>query len=222
MLVGVMDQRFKAPLYLGDSYIVIGSRLNQEDDNDKEEWKMELWNPSKSTLYNSAILTVMSTKNNNDGDKIPSVLQSPSPPNGLLVQHSFVVYRDEWNGDHLSFYNVLNFFERLRSIQIGGPDKLKMLQNEERLLVVVARIDHGVVLPLPLPQAKRKRVVLVETTFVMKNRNRTCDCHQRLYHVNDDDKKQLVAQAVVTLMLLDTTTGRPAKQTPKWLVKRFT
>eukprot|EP00594_Rhizosolenia_setigera_P007807 CAMPEP_0178967296 /NCGR_PEP_ID=MMETSP0789-20121207/17497_1 /TAXON_ID=3005 /ORGANISM="Rhizosolenia setigera, Strain CCMP 1694" /LENGTH=196 /DNA_ID=CAMNT_0020652853 /DNA_START=168 /DNA_END=758 /DNA_ORIENTATION=- len=64
------------------------------------------------------------------------------------VSKEFTVYRDElYYDDLLPLQTILNFFERVRTEALGGPNRLRQLKEEENLLWVVTSIDELISFP---------------------------------------------------------------------------
>lgn len=222
VLARLDKQKFKASPGLGDSYVISGTRL--EASAVHEVWKMEMSQPKNiadDIVYNTSIITIA---------RDPTVLPIPTRFDDAVgesigndAMNRFVVHRDELEGlsGVLPLRSVLNYFERPRSNFFGGPSALRELQEEHNIIVVVTKIDQGSLLPCA-NQMRLGDEVEVQNRFVLKGRGKMCDVHQKLLMRSGElGDEKIVAQAVVTLLLLDRTTGKPATRRPEWLESRL-
>ena len=183
-------------------------------------------------VYNAARVTVAST---------PHVYTSPDEdisPSELYHKQSFPCYPDEFDmhidtqtqqhAYHIPIRSVSNFFERHRTIFLGGPDKLRKLQEEDGILFVVTALKDGEVWLDAMDGANHLgKDVIVETKFVAKRRGMVLECYHRLLvemDIDDDDNnaskpRKLLAKATMTVMALNRDTYRPTSKLPRWLME---
>ena len=121
---------------------------------------------------------------------------------------------------------MTNFFERHRTIYLGGPDKLRKMQQEDGILFVVTACDDANIWLDAIDGANHflGRDVIVETKFVIKRRGMVVECYHRLLMDMDEEgessskSRKLLAKATMTCMALNRDTHRPTSKLPKWLM----
>lgn len=248
VLTAITNQKFRSSPKLGSEYVVTGQLVESLADN-TEVWQMEMTsvptnesdgNANDVIVYNAAMVTLAST---------PHALTSPEEDissSELYHKQSFPCYPDEFDmhlqtttstdiqtqhhAYHIPIRSVTNFFERHRTIYLGGPDKLRMLQQDDGILFVVTALDDGEIWLDAIDGANHLgRDVIVETKFVAKRRGMIVECHHRLLmdmDIDDDDDDQgstlksrkLLAKATMTMMALNRDTHRPTSKLPQWLM----
>lgn len=236
VMTAITNQKFRSSPTLGSEYVVKGQLLETIADN-TEVWQMEMLSASDGNadddviVYNAARVTVASTPHeftSSDEDISPSE---------LYHKQSFSCYPDEFDTHidtqtqqrayHIPIRSASNFFERHRTIFLGGPDKLRKLQEEDGILFVVTAMNDGEVWLDAMDSANRLgNDVIVETKFVAKRRGMVLECYHRLLmemDINDDDDnapkpRKLLAKATMTVMALNRDTYRPTSKLPRWLM----
>lgn len=236
VMTAITNQKFRSSPALGSEYIVKGELVETIAEN-IEVWQMEMVSTSDGNaddviVYNAATVTVAS---------IPYASKSTDEdisPSELYHKQSFPCYPDEFDTHidtqtqqrayHIPIRSVSNFFERHRTIYLGGPDKLRKLQEEDGILFVVTAMNDGEVWLDAMDSADHLgKDVIVETKFVAKRRGMVWECYHRLLmemdnNVNDDanasQPRKLLAKATMTMMALNRDTYRPTSKLPMWLM----
>ena len=240
IMTAITNQKFRSSPTLGSEYAVTGQLVERISDN-LEVWQMEMVSvPTNDSdrnahdddeiVYNSARVTIASTPH--DIVLSPDIEGSTSAE---IYDHaqSFPCYPDECDMHldtqtqqhvyHIPIRSVSNFFERHRTYCLGGPDKLRKLQEEDGILFVVTAMNDGEIwLDAIIDDAIRD--VIVETKFVAKRRGMIVECYHRLWMENDDGKsplmqRKLLAKATMTVMTLNRHTLRPTSKLPPWLME---
>lgn len=247
VLTAITNQKFRSSPKLGSEYVVTGQLMDSLADN-TEVWQMEMTsvpthdidgNANDVIVYNAAIVTLSST---------PHLSTSPNEEvssSELYHKQSFPCYPDEFDmhiqtttsteaqtqhhAYHIPIRSVSNFFERHRTIFLGGPDKLRKMQQEDGIIFVVTALDDGEMWLDAIDGANHLgRDVIVETKFVAKRRGMVVECYHRLLmdmNINDVDEqgstsksRKLLAKATMTMMALNKETHRPTSKLPQWLM----
>ena len=235
VMTALTNQKFRSSPTLGSEYVVTGQLVESISDN-LEVWQMEMVSvPNNDSddnadddviVYNAARVTLAST---------PHVFTSPDEnisSSELYHKQPFPCYPDEFDmhldaqtqqhAYHIPIRSASNFFERHRTIFLGGPDKLRKLQEEDGILFVVTAMNDGEVWLDAIDDAMRD--VIVETKFVAKRRGMILECYHRLLMEIDSDnddgslstERKLLAKATMTVMALNKDTHRPTSKLPPW------
>ena len=243
VLTAITNQKFRSTPTLGSEYVITGQLLESVADS-TEVWQMELRSTDGEAdviVYNAATVTLASTPHPVTSPDVD--ISSSSSSSGLYHKQSFPCYPDEFdthlqqttNADnqtiqqhayHIPMRSVTNFFERHRTIYLGGPDKLRKMQQEDGILFVVTACDDANIWLDAIDGANHflGRDVIVETKFVIKRRGMVVECYHRLLmdmdEVGDSSSKsrKLLAKATMTCMALNRDTHRPTSKLPKWLM----
>jgi acyl-CoA thioesterase FadM len=188
---------------------------DNNNNNDTSNNKRALSRSTTPWLPEPAPFETSYTRENSDND------------NGLST---FTVFRDEFDAHldgHLPLRSVLNLFERARSNFLGGPDKLRRLQEQDSILYVVIAIDDLSLVhwnsPNPNPTTitpdRQQDLLLspgqkvqVTTDHVVKRKGMVLECRQTAWV-----QGARMAQGTVTLMALNAQTRRPTSKLPVWL-----
>ena len=244
VMIAITNQKFRSSPTLGSEYIVTGKLVESLADN-KEVWQMEMTSvPTDDdgnadvVVYNSATVTFASTPLAYISPLEEQMISSSE----MYHKQSFSCYPDEFDihsqatdsgaqtqqyAYHIPIRSASNFFERHRTTYLGGPDKLRKLQEEDGILFVVTALDDGEIFLDALDSTNHVgKDVIVETKFVVKRRGMVTECHHRLYMNMDADEaednavksKTLLAKATMTMMTLDKRTYRPTSKLPEWLM----
>jgi hypothetical protein len=224
-IVQVQDQKFKSSPKLGGMYCVHGALVEHEEDKEIWDLTMQENEEKNSTIYNSARLTIAHPGVYAKPKKV--LLSDDDEKNGAakeMTTHKdlFRLFRDEFDvhfPTHIPLRNVLNLFERSRSNFLGGPDGLRKLQEEHRLLFVVTKVDDLCKFPCVEDgdvgagsYLKAGQLVLVHTDFEVKRKGMIMEFYHTLKANNVP-----IAQATVSLMTLDADTFKPTSNLPDWL-----
>ena len=243
IMTAITNQKFRSSPTLGSEYVVTGQLVERISDN-LEVWQMEMVSVSTNDsddnvhddeiVYNSARVTIASTPH----DVVPSPDIEDSTSSELYYHtQSFPCYPDECDMHldtqtqqhvyHIPIRSVSNFFERHRTYCLGGPDKLRKLQEEDGILFVVTAMNDGEIwLDAIIEDAIRD--VIIETKFVAKRRGMIVECYHRLWmeiDIDNDDggsplmQRKLLAKATMTVMTLNRDTLRPTSKLPSWLME---
>jgi len=165
--------KFKASPTLGGEYIIYGEKINRNDQAKDNESLREIWSmkmvhftgdhttkKQQEKVYNTAEVTIATLSSpslfQQDLHSILKPLNYPVTQQDICVtEFAFIPDLDEFNlyardyrNNFLSLRSVLNFFERSRSLSLGGPDILKRMQEDDRILWVVAAINDLVLINL--------------------------------------------------------------------------
>ncbi|KAK1745428.1 hypothetical protein QTG54_003352 [Skeletonema marinoi] len=251
VMTAITNQKFRSSPTLGSEYVVTGQLVERSGADNTEVWQMEMVSLPTNDIdgnadevvivYNAAMVTLSST---------PHVLSSPdedvsTSSSELYHTQSFPCYPDEFDmhlqtttstdtrtqqyAYHIPIRSVTNFFERHRTTYLGGPDKLRKLQQEDGILFVITAMDDGEICSLDAIDGANHlgRDVIVETKFVAKRRGMVVECYHRLLmdiDIDDDDhdspskSRKLLAKATMTMMALNKDTYRPTSNLPQWLM----
>lgn len=257
VLTAITNQKFRSSPTLGNEYVVTGQLVESVADN-TEVWKMEMvsvptidsddGNNADVIVYNAATVTLASTPHpvtSLDEDIISSSSSE------LYHKQSFPCYPDEFDmhlqqttsidnqthqqhAYHIPIRSVTNFFERHRTTYLGGPDKLRKMQQEDGIIFVVTACDDATIWLDAIDGANHLlgRDVIVETKFVVKRRGMVVECYHRLLmdmdmdDIDDDEEnenttrksRRLLAKATMTMLALNRVTHRPTSKLPPWLM----
>ena len=266
IITHVTKHKFKRSVTLDDQYIIQGEKIGQDEDNENglEQWKMEMIlydgndidNDSDQNLVcNSAILTLSYlpqkhgiVSDNDDMNKDSST----SIPNTKSIESSFKTFRDEFSPltittagtltrtAHLPFHSILNYFERLRTIAIGGPALLNRAKSEDGIVFVVTSIDNLSLSNNDLMEDLDRHNdiigedVTVRTTSNLKRGGMIIECQQQLFTTSigreeGSEKNKLastspflIAKGTVVICAVDTRNGyRPTKNIPDYVRQLF-
>ena len=210
-IVSLDKQKFQVAAKLGDAYVVRGSLRSSHDDY--EIWDLVMENPDTAVVYNSISGMMIQTPTTSLKNQDPFTFS----PGGCFSQ-SLTVYRDEidahWPAT-LPLRTVLNYFERCRSLALGGASDLRRLQIEDEILVVVTGIlscsviDEGV-------ECYPGQDIVCESYAVPLRKGMVFNFYQTILHGS-----KRIAQGQVNLMLLDAKTQKPTRNVPEWLMQRI-
>mmetsp|Transcript_16786 Transcript_16786/g.24469 ORF Transcript_16786/g.24469 Transcript_16786/m.24469 type:complete len:158 (+) Transcript_16786:3-476(+) len=136
-----------------------------------------------------------------------------------MIDFSFSLNRDEFDAHmpgSITVHTALKLFERSRSNYLGGPDKLRQMQEEDGLLWVVTSVDD-----MQIYSHKKKlkpgQSVNVKSTFETKRRGMIIECRQRIEtpeNVGYEKGGTLIAEGVISLCAIDRKRGRPMSKVP--------
>lgn len=236
-IVSVEEQRFAAAPQLGDDFVISGTL--QSSSSCQEIWDMELKSADGSVVFNTVKgLTISSPSHceeleTEDPDASLGLQNMiyPSTPN-ITTKEYFRLHRDELDAhweSHLPLRSVLNFFERPRSMAVGGPGGLQRLQfpaeedGGKGVVVVVTTIQNfqsfykshvAGNIDFLVPGLE----LAVETGFVVKRKGMIIECYQNLLCPSTNAS---LAQAQINIMMLDAKSRRPTSKLPQWLLERF-
>ena len=229
-IVQVDQQKFKSSPPLGGGYCVHGTLIKHQDD-DLEVWDLAMHETEdpRSTIYNSARVTIarpgiFGTPSKLLDDPLATLSTSPVTTTTTTTKDIFRLFRDEFDAHsstHIPLRNVLTLFERSRSNFLGGPDALRKLKEEHGLLFVVTKINDCCKFAIAdnnnnnnnSGAVRPGELVLVQTTFQVKRKGMIIDCQQVLKKASG----QPVAQATVSLMTIEAETFKPSTNLPTWL-----
>ena len=228
-------QKFRASPPLGGEFVVTGKLVEALACGTREVWDMEMTNPPsevKEIMYCSALVTISKPDSVVPPDLLPL---KPGPfeggPGVTVAEQTYTPYRDEYDfhlgSTHLPLQSALNLFERARTDYLGGPDALRQLKDKHNLIAVVTGIDKCELVNLGHKKDERDEeeadagcrpgeAIAVKTYFLSKRRGRVIECRQTLL-VSGTKRRRRLAQGIVTIMILEADTRRPAKSIPKWL-----
>jgi acyl-CoA thioesterase FadM len=219
-LLSVGQERFGQQVVLGDEFQIHGQLKHFEDM--EETWDMQMTSPDGSITYNW-VKDVKVHVSNDEASlhsslaKIQAFDREQIKPDWICHADTFTVYRDEidahWQG-HLPLRNVLNLFERSRTLAIGGPDGLKRWKEDSKhpVVVVVTNVS-GLTLVDEGADVKPGQAVAVETAISVKRRGMVLECYQTLKTTGDVPVR--LAQGKVTLVTLDANTRKPTSKLPE-------
>ena len=233
-----------APMAMPDSY-------NMDTDEQVEYWSLEMLEYQheqellqKPKVYNTAIVTISQPNAPPTTGSNPSSTRTTTKPiqpfpvanenNENLPKHksqlsAFTLYRDEFDFHMpgvIPIKTALNLFERSRSNSLGGPAKLRQMQEEDNILWVVTSIDDLQIDVRNLVQPGQE--VRVRSHFAIKRKGMIIECRQEVLVINTPSRRKcedkdyeemgddvvVLAQGVVTLCAIDSIKGRPTSNIP--------
>lgn len=223
-IVSMGNQKFISSPVLGGEFVIQGSL--KESSEHLEAWDMQMMSPDGTTIFNQVDDLKIAKPIKNDEKETENIfsLQEILPfvfnnaESGINSRDSFTIYRDEidahWTG-HLPLRNVLNLFERSRTIAFGGPNELQRLQNDGILAVVTSigdcsLIDENI-------EVHPGQEVIVDTCCIIKRKGMIMEFYQTL----ESDCGSRLAQGKVTLMMINEASRRPTSKLPAWLKERM-
>ena len=268
--------KFKASPTLGGEYIIYGEKINRNDQAKDNESLREIWSMKmvhftgdhttknqQEKVYNTAEVTIATLSSpslfQQDLHSILKPLNYPVTQQDICVtEFAFIPDLDEFNlyardyrNNFLSLRSVLNFFERSRSLSLGGPDILKRMQEDDRILWVVAAINDLVLINLceqsdnidqwnidcadsnsagldsdgnnnrSVLELYPGQDVFVRSECITKRRGMIVECQQTLLMKGKSGDRKRIAQGVVTLCAVDRDSGRPTCNIPSFVRELF-
>lgn len=235
-IIRVDKHRFKSSPKLGDGVIIEGTRVaaaaGQYENDDiatiDQIWDVEMKDPGDGTVHNTARLS-LGRCCCHCSDETTTTAPPPFDQKGgasggggvVSITYQFTPRRDEFDPQlpgRMPLRNVLNLFERSRSNFLGGPDALRKLQQEDRIVFVVTSVDQGSLVYEGTAECVPGKTVSVDTSFVTKRRGMIVECQHTLLC---SETKERLAQAVVTIMALNEKSRRPTSDLPQWLVDKM-
>lgn len=217
-VVGIRRQKFRASPSLGDEFVIEGV-LKAIDEAERQVWDFSMKSLDGATVYHSAEQAVV-VSSGWSANWLPPVAAFADTKKTKLVD-SFTAYRDEFDPhlkSHLPLHGVLKHFERIRTNSLGGPTKLRELQEDHGLLFVLTGIkdlhlvDHSSPGTVLLNEKLR-----VEATFAVRRGGMRIDVYQTLFSSHGDR----IAQGVISLTTINKDTFRPTSKLPPWLLERL-
>ena len=219
-IVSLEDQKFIGSPSLGSEFVIQGVLKKSLPSDNISVWDLKMTSPDGSQLFNSVSNLSVATpaKSADSSSNAPAFEIKESSARSVT---SFdTIHRDELDAHlpgQLPLRIVLNLFERARSNLLGGPDDLKRLQEDHGIMVVVTKIsdctliDEGIIV-------RPGQIVHIDTQGVIKRNGMIIDCFQTL---RSNCGKRL-AQAKITLMMINKTTKRPTSKIPDWVMEKLT
>ena len=261
-VLSITNQKFRGSPLLGSKFVIVGE-LEDEDnydltpDNNLEIWSVKLICAESQTVYNEAVVTIAESIAFNEMHtlvfkKPPIFVQEPKQ---LLHETTLVPYRDEFDRHvgptHIPLRNVLNLFERSRTILLGGPNVLQKLKEDDGIMYVVSSISNlslinlyhsidddssDVTIPSKdeeisnLIQCQAGKDVVVKNIINIKRNGMIVEFyHTLLVPLTWKDtesgivttRRRRLAQGVVTIVAIDKDSRRPTSKLPSYLLESF-
>lgn len=247
--------KFKASPPLGSQYVIQGTMVNtqpehsiQNDENNnscngldvdaqEETWSLEMveykdqdkeHNDEKPPkIYNTAIVTI-STPTKKAHYITPFYAKETEPRLPMLTK-SFTMHRDEFDvhmPGAIPIQTTLNLFERVRSDALGGPERLRQMQEDDNLLWVVTSIDDlqidtrksirpgDDVLVSMYCTVKRKGMIIVIEQEILGKPHSDSQNNKSGIDVNGVEDMVVLAKGTVTICAIDSIRGRPTSNIP--------
>jgi acyl-CoA thioesterase FadM len=219
------SHKFKSSPSLGSEYVIKGTMKQSTDGVDSDDVQEETWslemveyvdsemdrNDKCPKIYNTATVTISTPTK-------PSPYMSPFVADKApMLTKAFTIHRDEFDvhmPGAIPLTTALNLFERVRSDALGGPDKLRQMQEDDNIIWVVTSVDD---LQIDARNSIRPGDnVLVSMYCTMKRNGMLVVCNQELRTtpINDDEDTIVLAKGTVTICAIDTIRGRPTSKIP--------
>ena len=215
----------------------------KEDNSSKEQNQQQVEERSQTTTNDDSRI-VQSSKSSPYKTKVSSIPFQTFNDEFVSIQNN--------NNDiqlYLPFHNILNYFERVRTIALGGPALLKRIQDDGYILVVTS-IDDLELLPMNMNTSASASAstdttptgtssiynnddiianhgnlmnenVIVESQMIIKRGGMIFECRQELLG-RVDNTLCPIARGVVTIYAIDVKNGyRPTKNLPDYAKQLF-
>jgi acyl-CoA thioesterase FadM len=218
-IVRVNTQRFKAALRLGDEYVVSGE-LQSRNGDVEDVWALTMYKSDDlSVVYNTATVTV--TRPHDDPQ---AMFPNPEPFDVKTVGcYNYKIYRDEFAAhlpSHIPLTSAMNIMERSRTNQLGGPDLLWKMKEEDGIVWYVISVEDLCLVRMDKPCLPGQQVAS-ELGVVAKRRGMILDIHHTLVLPTADGGVTRMAQGKVSIMAVNEKLGKPTANIPKWCLEKL-
>lgn len=218
-IVRVNTQRFKAALRLGDEYVVSGE-LQSRDGDVEDVWSLIMYKADDpSVVYNTATVTVARPQ-----DDPQAMFPNPETFDVKTVgSYNYQTYRDEFAAhlaSHISLTSAMNIMERSRTNQLGGPDLLLKMKEEDGVVWYVVSVEDLCLVRMDTPCVPGQQVAS-ELGVVAKRRGMILDIHHTLVLPTADGGVARIAQGKVSIMAVNEKLGKPTANIPKWCLEKL-
>jgi acyl-CoA thioesterase FadM len=222
-IVRVNTQRFKAALRLGDEYVVSGelqSRNGHVDVDVEDVWALTMYkSDDPSVVYNTATVTVARPHDNPQ-----AMFPNPEPFHVKTVgSYNYQIHRDEFAAhlpSHIPLTSAMNIMERSRTNQLGGPDLLRKMKEEDGIIWYVVSAEDLCLVRMDKPCVPGQHVAS-ELGVVAKRRGMILDIHHTLMLTTADGGVTRMAQGKVSIMAVNEKLGKPTANIPKWCLEKL-
>ncbi len=230
------EHKFKSSPALGSKYVVKGLLVHRDSELE-ETWKLEMVEytveDESSKVYNTALVTISAPTK--ESTNISPSFAERDVIRKQMPEINFTIQRDEFDihmPGAIPMSTALTFFERARSDSLGGPSKLRQMQEEDNLLWVVTSMDD-------LQIDTRKCIQPGEECFVgmycaVKRKGMIVICDQTIFKrkilhginstgsdENNDKDIVVLAKGSCTICAVDKVKGRPTGNIPKYVKDIF-
>jgi acyl-CoA thioesterase FadM len=217
-IVRVNTQRFKAALRLGDEYVVSGE-LQSRDGDVEDVWALTMYkSDDPSVVYNTATVTVARPHH----DDPQAMFPNPEPFDVKTVgSFNYQIYRDEFAAhlaSHIPLTSAMNIMERSRTNQLGGPDLLRKMKEEDGIVWYVVSVKDLCLVRMDEPCVPGQQVAS-ELGVVAKRRGMILDIYHTLVLPTADGGVIRMAQGKVSIMAVNEKLGKPTANIPKWCLE---
>jgi acyl-CoA thioesterase FadM len=218
-IVRVNTQRFKAALRLGDEYVVSGE-LQSRNGDVEDVWALTIYkSDDPSVVYNTATVTVARPQ-----DDPQAMFPNPEPFDVKTVgSYKYQIYRDEFAAhlaSHIPLTSAMNIMERSRTNQLGGPDLLLKMKEEDGIVWYVVSAEDLCLVRMD-KQCVPGQQVASELGIVAKRRGMILDIHHTLVLLTADGGVTRMAQGKVSIMAVNEKLGKPTANIPKWCLEKL-
>eukprot|EP00978_Attheya_sp_CCMP212_P010394 scaffold25190_cov53-Attheya_sp.AAC.2 len=217
--------KFKSSPSLGSEYVIKGTMKQSvdgvdSDDVHEETWSLEMveyidsemdHNDKSPKIYNTATVTISTPTKTSPYISLFVADKAP------MLTKAFTIHRDEFDvhmPGAIPLSTALNLFERVRSDALGGPDKLRQMQEDDNIIWVVTSVDD---LQIDARNSIRPGdSVVVSMYCTMKRMGMLVVCDQEIRRTlsTDDEDMIVLAKGTVTICAIDTIRGRPTSKIP--------
>lgn len=218
------NHKFKSSPPLGGQYVIQGTMLSDHvDESAGQVWSLKMVehrensqdNDKPLKVYNTAVVTTSTPK------ELPIILDpfSLKEGNSPFVTKSFTIHRDEFDGHMpaIPMTTVLKLFERIRSEGLGGPERLRQMQEEDDLLFVVTSVEDLQIANSAVHKIRPGDNVEVRMNVELKRKGMFIACHEELLGPDN----AVLAKGTVTICTIDRTRGRPTSNLPQQLKEKI-